>query len=137
MQGCRIPSLLLAFLLILAGCSNNVTVKRTDSDQSGNLMHHIDKTEMSRLPDALNGSSLSDSDKKFITRNVSTGIYDFVSVKLYLKNGEQILEIDQFKYDQWIHSVTGERGKSPHGSRRSFKRIGGNWEMREVVNYGG
>ena len=92
---------------------------------------------MSRLPDALNGSTLSDADKIFITANVSTGVYEFVTVKMYFKDGDQILEIDEFNYDEWVHSVTGERGKSPHGTHAIFKKMGDNWEMGEAIKYGG
>ena len=138
MKGCCNLTPLIAFLLILGGCSRNTAVgHRPDRDQSAFLTQHIDKIEMSRLPDALNGSTLSDADKRFITANVSTGGYEFVTVKMYFIDGEQILEINEFNYDEWVHSVTGERGKSSNGTHAIFNKIGDNWEMGEVTNYGG
>jgi hypothetical protein len=61
----------------------------------------------------------------------------YVTVKIYLKNSEQILEINEFNYDEWVNSVTGKRGKSPHGSERIFKKVGNKWQMRKVSHYGG
>ena len=129
---------LLVLLVILGGCGKNAAVdRRSTSVRNAPLQHHIDKVEISRLPDALAATTLSDTDKISIAANVHTGIYEFVTVKMYLKYGHQILEIDEFNYDEWVHSVTGERSKSPHGTHAIFKKVDDNWELVEVTQYGG
>ena len=132
------PELLVAFMFILAGCRNDTAVgHRPGRDQSVSLKHLIDKVEMNRLPDALNVSTMSEADKRFIVANINTGIYEFVTVKMHPKGGVQILEIDEFSYEEWVDAVTKERGKSPNGTHTIFKKIGGDWEMDEVTHYGG
>lgn len=138
MNACRIPAFLAAFLFILTGCSKTTPVRHEpDRGQAVPLIHHIDKVEMNRLPDALAATTMPHADKEFITANVHAKIYGFVTVKMYLKDGHQILEIDEFNYDEWVHSVTGERGKSPHGTHAIFKKVDNDWNMGTVTHYGG
>ncbi len=92
---------------------------------------------MARLPDLLEKSTMPEVDKLFIAAKVTADVYNYVTVKLYLEDGQQILEIDEFNYDEWANSVTGERGKSPHGTCTKYRKIDDDWDAQKITHYGG
>ena len=121
--------LILAQLIIGCGSNNEKTI----------MKHQIMAVKIEKFASTIAKSSISDEDKKFIIQNIDFDRvgYKYISIRIYLKNNQEILEIDRFNYDEWTHSVTGEKGKSQHGSMDEFNKVDDEWQGTVSMEYGG
>ena len=96
-------------------------------------LHQILK---SNVESALHERNVEPESQRFILSHLSP-VYSYVTIKRYQENGVTHLLIDEFNYDEWKNSITGEVGKSPHGTKSNYSYTKDGWEGTEVVNYGG
>jgi hypothetical protein len=89
------------------------------------------------LEKELKSAQLSKTEKDLVSKRVSAKIYKYFSVERVKKNGETQIIIDQYRFDHWTNSKTGEKGKSPHGSRQTYIKTNGVWFPISGCHYGG
>jgi hypothetical protein len=89
------------------------------------------------LDKELERSRLSKTEKELVSKRVSAKTYKYFSVERRTLNGETQVIIDQYSFDHWTNSKTGEKGKSPHGSRTTYTKTNGVWFPISGNFYGG